>query len=289
MSDYEVRRRGRGYVVIDWRKVEPARDDSMHNATVVFGPRRKADCAKFVADRKAIEADTSRSLRMMQDVLALVAADNVNVFPALDNHTAHAVVNHAAASRGEVPPYEFRYCVPWMTDPKDVTSEAAALSTLRTILVKASALLGAALPQVQTWSRYDCGHLPTLHGSQADTAHHKDDNGVKTEICYACADRLHVQSLDTETKTDGYLSMKRGGVPMDPRFPKASALSAEYSVTTWSGGFLMHVTRIKTTKRYGFHGIPYDDVTFNARDAKGRFWSGRGPGVGMYCRLRRIK
>ena len=87
--------------------------------------------------------------------------------------------------------------------------------------------------------------------------------------CYPCSDEAQQTSLMTATRMTGYLS------------------SDEKTVTTWTGGILMPVTRKVT--RYGV-GFGSQRVFFRAMDPRtGTKWHGTSPGGGMVARLRRSK
>lgn len=120
----------------------------------------------------------------------------------------------------------------------------------------------------------DCGHvlapkpLETYYG----TGYAVD--GAGRTLCYACADDRHRAELLTEHETGGYLS------------------GDGKTITTWTGGVLMHVTSTKTA-RVGFR-----DVTgrrpiryyLQATDVHGaHHWTGTGAGPEMYVRMRRAK
>lgn len=238
---------------------------------VVYGPKPVAACRKFVGDRQAIESDAllESAQRVCQEL-----ADSDDMMMKLDNHTAHAITNHAYASRGDNPPYEFAYSGECMTDPKDVTSKAACISALRSAYVKigAMAMTQERRELVEDWVRYHCGHLPKATSNGVDES---GDRETGQSMCYACADARHVQSLDTEQSTGGYLVGEPGN----------------RTIQTWTGGLLMHVIKAQSQgKRWtpGGHE-PYERWTIHAVDAKERLWKGVGMGPGMCCSLRKTR
>jgi hypothetical protein len=277
---YDIERKGRAYQV---RRRDMDEGDTRPSWPVVFGPRRKRDCDRFVFNRRAIEQNPRLQAMQRMAHQLLAVPNRVRV---LSNNTCHALENHAAAARGEHEVWSFDYCTSTMTDPKDMTSEKAALRALRSAWVElvdlgVNVYPGSIRDPLYDLVHYDWGHLPEKGGDGINEAGDAEGGSM----CYACADEKHVQALDTFDVTGAYLTQDKGAMPTDPRFPQASAIVGKYRVTTWTGGHLMNVTRVTVTRRIGF-GVPYDDWTFRATDAKGREWSGRGAGVGMYCRLR---
>lgn len=60
-------------------------------------------------------------------------------------------------------------------------------------------------------------------------------------------------------------------------------------LTTWMWDELAKITRASTSRRRGFGGVPFTVIHVQAVDARGRRWSGTGPGPNMYIRIRRVK
>lgn len=123
----------------------------------------------------------------------------------------------------------------------------------------------------------DCGHEITRTGIRtgyARIAAPRPVNGrtlpADATVCYPCADSLQAEDMATSDRIDAYVSG-------DGR-----------NVTTWSGGVLARiVTATEPRVTYTPTGGRVETVYVIARDADGRTWHGRGPGRGMYVRLRR--
>jgi hypothetical protein len=115
----------------------------------------------------------------------------------------------------------------------------------------------------------DCGHSPSplTYAEERDT---------DRRICDECARAADRRELRETGKGSGYLTRDVTGRAI---------------VSTWPGLELLSVFQKPTvTKRRGFYGATYEDVTFRAVDTEtGAQYAGRGPGFGMYCRVRRIK
>lgn len=98
-----------------------------------------------------------------------------------------------------------------------------------------------------------------------------DESPPSVVVCYACADtshRLEIARSRHGATTGAYLS------------------SDGAHVQTWTGGALMRV--LSVTRSRGIDGTEsVHHVRAVAPD--GAVWSGRGPGPGMYVRLRRTK
>ena len=75
----------------------------------------------------------------------------------------------------------------------------------------------------------------------------------------------------------------------DPRKYMAYVSGDGKYITTWMGDELAQITRSTVSKRRGFYGASFTMLHVRARDARGRWWSGSGPGRNMYIRLRRVK
>ena len=84
-------------------------------------------------------------------------------------------------------------------------------------------------------------------------------------VCIPCAEEEEVRAFAAAGRYDAYLSG-------DGR-----------EVTTWTGRTLARVTS-RDVRTAGFCGR---QTYVRAIDAAGRVWHGRGPGEGMYVRLRR--
>ena len=90
-------------------------------------------------------------------------------------------------------------------------------------------------------------------------------------ICYACSDKLSVEELKDRTK------------------PFYGYVGKGNSITTWTGGKLMTITRAWPCKltRYSFtHGKSC--LSIHAVDVHGGHWAGRGS-VGIAIKLRPVK
>ena len=121
-----------------------------------------------------------------------------------------------------------------------------------------------------------CGHEPTWTESGAHAIGEKGErlpyttgtatiDGIK--VCHPCAEVLETVAFAKSENYFAYLSN-------DGRF-----------VVTWTGGILARVSGLHKTSS-GFGGERY---YFRAKDNLGQWWSGNGPGEGMYCRLKRLK
>lgn len=112
----------------------------------------------------------------------------------------------------------------------------------------------------------DCGHEPSP--SEIGTGYAETPEGEK--VCYPCAEARERVSFARSDKYFAYLSQ-------DGK-----------SVTTWTGGFLARTLYVHKAKLSGFGGY-HDAVFVNVYAPDGSVWSGRGPGAGMYIRLKRTK
>lgn len=113
----------------------------------------------------------------------------------------------------------------------------------------------------------DCGHPPSPHESFT-TGYGQDREGRKH--CYDCCLARDLDRMDRDGVIDAYLS------------------SDGKHVTNWPGSELATVTRETTGSAGGFAGRTTITRVW-ARDRHGAWWHGRGPGRGMYLRLRRSK
>jgi hypothetical protein len=119
----------------------------------------------------------------------------------------------------------------------------------------------------------DCGHVlvvpeDTKKSGCGGTGYGRTQEG-KTR-CYTCC------------LADDILRIARG----EPMFAYLS--SDGKAVTNWPGGMLMSVTRAWETSAGGF--ARQTTITrVHARDEFGGLWFGRGPGRGMYIRMRKAK
>lgn len=115
----------------------------------------------------------------------------------------------------------------------------------------------------------DCGHVPApVPPGGGATGYARTHDG--RTLCYPCADaaqRAEIAAAEPGARHGGYLA------------------SDGRTVTTWTGGRLAYVWREWVTAE-GFGGRT---VRVWACDAAGGWWSGRGPGRGMYLRLYRLR
>ncbi len=116
----------------------------------------------------------------------------------------------------------------------------------------------------------DCGH-PVGEHSNFTTGHAVTPDNQR--ICYACVDARQREDLkDRSRPFQAYLSG-----PDDTRL----------SVTTWTGGKLMSVTRATPWHIFGSrHNV---GLCVRATDCHGKHWSGRGAGRSMSIILRPCK
>jgi hypothetical protein len=121
--------------------------------------------------------------------------------------------------------------------------------------------------------RLDCGHVLSVPQVTRETgtgatgyARDKDD---KT-MCYACAHVRQLESMERDGDATGYLG------------------NDGKHITDLVGQPLLTVLKEWQTKAGGF--CNRSNITrVWARDQFGRLWHGRGPGRGMYIRMRRSK
>lgn len=116
----------------------------------------------------------------------------------------------------------------------------------------------------------DCGHRigTGKHGTVTAGWRYATDRrrGV---LCFPCADDQQREDMRIDGSTLGYLS------------------GDQKTVTTWTGGVLLTVTRHHRASNGGVAG---HRSYVQARDlATGQTWYGVGPGRGMYMRMRRHK
>ena len=111
----------------------------------------------------------------------------------------------------------------------------------------------------------DCGHLESEHSEHTSGYGTNSETG-KTS-CYKCCVKQDINYLQKHGKLTAYVS------------------SDCKSVTSWPGETL--------AKIIGYHTVDFgyckNQMSFNAEMSDGTKLVGRGPGPGMYCRLRRIK
>jgi hypothetical protein len=116
----------------------------------------------------------------------------------------------------------------------------------------------------------DCGHtIPELPaGHVGGTGYGIDSEGRKH--CYPCCHDHDLARMRTEDTITGYLS------------------SDGATIANWPGGVLARVTAEWETSAGGF--ARRTKITrVRAIDASGCEWYGRGPGRGMYIRLRKAR
>ncbi len=110
-----------------------------------------------------------------------------------------------------------------------------------------------------------CGHPESLH-SDITRGYGKDASG--DTYCYDCCTSRDLATMADTGRIDAYLS------------------SDGNRITNWPGRVLATVTAEWETSAGGFaRRTMITRVT--ARAADGSMWYGRGPGRGMYIRLRR--
>lgn len=118
----------------------------------------------------------------------------------------------------------------------------------------------------------DCRQMKSVQtdgGTGYATLVGPDASDVNHVACYTCADVRERRDMASAERFVAYLS------------------SDGRRVTSWSGGTLADVVWSRGVRMPGFGGG--DAATFiRARAADGSTWSGRGPGRGMYVRLRRV-
>ena len=111
----------------------------------------------------------------------------------------------------------------------------------------------------------DCGHPESDH-SDFTRGYGKDAEGHR--YCYDCCHARDLDSMARDGRIDAYLS------------------SDGNSITNWPGNKLATVMQEYQTSAGGF--ARRTEITrVVARAADGSLWHGRGPGRGMYIRLRR--
>jgi hypothetical protein len=111
----------------------------------------------------------------------------------------------------------------------------------------------------------ECGHVESPH-SEYTTGYGTDAQGKRH--CYNCCTALDLATMRDTGRIDAYLS------------------SDGETITTWPGGILARVTSEREGSAGGFlRGVTVTRVDAIADD--GSLWYGRGPGRGMYIRLRR--
>jgi hypothetical protein len=109
----------------------------------------------------------------------------------------------------------------------------------------------------------DCGHEPTEDGRTFTTGRATLPDG--RHVCYDCADAWQREELRTVRSFTAYLT------------------DEGRTISTWSGGTLGRVVQSGT----GSAGYCGTATYVQVVDCHGQRWHGRGPGVGMYIRLRR--
>jgi len=111
----------------------------------------------------------------------------------------------------------------------------------------------------------DCGHEVSPH-TEHTTGYGVDKDGRK--LCYDCCARGDREYMAREGKITAYLS------------------DDGKRITTWSGNPLMTVSRESIGSAGGFARSAKITRVW-AVDEQGNWWHGRGPGRGMYIRMRR--
>lgn len=111
-----------------------------------------------------------------------------------------------------------------------------------------------------------CGHHPSPHSyTTTGTAHLPDGQ----EVCWKCADAMQREDLKDRSK------------------PFVAYVSSDgKTITSWTGGHLMRVTRstrCTLTRQSWVHGKAYSSI--RATDCHGGKWYGRGsPGIAISLR-----
>lgn len=115
----------------------------------------------------------------------------------------------------------------------------------------------------------DCGHPPSPHGPHTTGTAHTHDG---REICWTCADneqREALRNLPHGQAVAGYLSADRR------------------HITTWSGGHLLNVTEVGSTRSTTPTGGRFTLVTWRGKSDDGTVFYGRGGGEGMVTSIRK--
>ena len=119
----------------------------------------------------------------------------------------------------------------------------------------------------------DCGHPATPSGCSTGYGVARD-TGVPS--CHACC---YAQEKDDLRCAHRYTAYLAG----DDKLPHT------WTVVTWTGDLLGHVVAGSvTTRRIGRY-VSTTYSHFRVRDIHGALWAGSSHGVGIYCRLRRMK
>lgn len=110
----------------------------------------------------------------------------------------------------------------------------------------------------------DAHEIPESELSQ--TGHAATRSGAR--ICNACSYEVEIADFRANDNYFGYVD------------------SDEQYVTTWLGGKLGKITNIGRGIGYTPTGGYFERIYITVADIDGRTWHGRGPGGGMYVRLR---
>lgn len=113
----------------------------------------------------------------------------------------------------------------------------------------------------------ECGHEESPH-SPFTSGYGRDDQGNRH--CYACCHARDLAHMAEHGAIVGYLS------------------SNGTTVTNWPGDLLAQVTHSWQTSAGGFARRTMITRLY-ARAADGSWWAGRGPGRGMYMRLKKLR
>lgn len=115
----------------------------------------------------------------------------------------------------------------------------------------------------------DCGHTYDPPGPNGGASGYAVTLEGAT-LCYDCADNL--ERVDMATHDDMFAYVAGDG----------------RHITTWTGGQLARVTsESRPDIRHTPTGGRYETIYYVAVAADGSVWRGRGPGRGMYVRLKR--
>lgn len=119
----------------------------------------------------------------------------------------------------------------------------------------------------------DCGHLPTVTDSPLTPGYARMPHGDDRTMCYACADRMTLQDIET--------------APVGDRITLYISSDGN-SVTTWTGGQMMRVVHWGSVHPWS-RGSHFGERNYiRVIDHTGHMWYGTGAN-GMYATLRKAK
>jgi hypothetical protein len=133
---------------------------------------------------------------------------------------------------------------------------------------------------------HDCkaGIPPTPPGHTGGTGYARLREPADATVCYPCADvreRADVDALPPGGKTVLYL-----------RGPAGTNLTVPYSLTSWTGGEVLTVWRVRTARvgrAFGWQRAPFRYYFRAVSPRTGARYYGTSPGPGMYARVTRCK